>query len=58
MTSAAAYARGFASWRHRRRGAPNKEFHGAGCGHDFQFDKGVLAVTNRMDISGNAFTGR
>ena len=26
----------------------------SGCGRDFQFDKGVLAVTNRMEISGNA----
>ena len=25
----------------------------SGCGRDFQFDKGVLAVTNRMEISGN-----
>ena len=26
----------------------------SGSGRDFQFDKGVLAVTNRMEISGNA----
>ena len=25
----------------------------SGCGRNFQFDKGVLAVTNRMEISGN-----
>ena len=25
----------------------------SGCGRDFQFDKGVLAVTNKMEISGN-----